>query len=68
MTATTTPVWLSIADLAARYGVPERTVRGWRSRGTAPKAHKLGGHVRFRLDDVERWEIEQAEAVATDAA
>lgn len=46
---------LSPADVASYLGVPLRTVYGWRSRGEGPRGYRVGRHVRFMLDDVERW-------------
>jgi excisionase family DNA binding protein len=68
MRATEDRQWLSIGDLAERYGVTESTVRTWRRTGTAPVAHKIGRHVRFRPEDVARWESARSEAEADDAA
>lgn len=47
---------LTIRDLAERYGVPVATVYQWNSRGEGPPRMRIGGHVRYRLADVERWE------------
>ncbi|MGQ0804186.1 MAG: helix-turn-helix transcriptional regulator [Actinomycetota bacterium] len=46
---------LSPADVASYLAVPLRTVYGWRSRGEGPRGYRVGRHVRFMLDDVERW-------------
>jgi predicted DNA-binding transcriptional regulator AlpA len=51
---------LSPAELAAREGVPLATVYDWNYRGTGPRYFRTGrspgGHVRYRLADVEAWE------------
>lgn len=52
--------WLSNEDLAERYGVSVETVRKWRHRGTGPMAVVFGRRVRYSLDEIERWEHEQA--------
>lgn len=58
------PRWLTTVDLAERYQVPIETIRWWRKVGRGPRAHKLGGLVRYALADVEQWEAEHAEEVA----
>ena len=47
--------WTSIEELAEELGVPVRTVYAWRHRGSGPRGHKIGKHVRFRRVDVEAW-------------
>lgn len=52
-------VHLSVDDLAARFGVAVSTIYRMRSEGAdLPRALKIGGAVRWRLDEVERWEAE----------
>jgi hypothetical protein len=53
--------WLDNADVADRYGVSVHTVRGWRRRRVAPPAHKIGGKVLYRLDELEAWERTRAD-------
>jgi excisionase family DNA binding protein len=52
--------FLSVQQLADRYSVPVQTVYAWRNSQTAPKALKIGRHLRFRLSDVLEWEERQA--------
>jgi predicted DNA-binding transcriptional regulator AlpA len=47
---------LSVEDLAEREGVPVQTVYGWNKTGDGPPRMKIGRHVRYRLQDVEKWE------------
>jgi hypothetical protein len=54
-------IWLSNLDLADRYTVSRETVRGWRKTGGGPRGHKLGGQVRYKLEDVVKWENASAE-------
>ena len=51
--------YLTIDDLAERYGISKKTVYDWRYRGYGPASVKLGG-IRYHVDDVRRWEDEQA--------
>lgn len=53
---------LTSKDLAARLGMSEQTLRIKRSqRVDLPQHFKLGRFIRYRLEDVERWEREQVE-------
>jgi excisionase family DNA binding protein len=51
--------FLTTEDVAERYGVPVETVRKWRATGTGPRGARFGRHVRYPLDELERWESEQ---------
>ena len=35
--------------------VPLRTIYRWRSRHDGPRGYRIGRHVRYRVDDIERW-------------
>ncbi|MBZ6376592.1 helix-turn-helix transcriptional regulator [Kocuria palustris] len=57
--------FLTMQDVADRYGVALQTVRGWRMTGYGPKGFKVGRLVRYPLDEVRRFEQElMAEASA----
>ena len=43
-------------DLAERWSLSPRTLEQWRWRGVGPRYLKLGGHVVYRLEDVEAFE------------
>jgi excisionase family DNA binding protein len=47
--------FLSPAELAAYLQIPVQTVYRWNYAGEGPKALKIGRHLRYRRDDVERW-------------
>lgn len=47
---------LTQAELAARLGVPEDTVKRWRRTRTGPPFFRAGRHVRYRETEVEKWE------------
>jgi predicted DNA-binding transcriptional regulator AlpA len=36
-------------------GIAEQTLANWRSAGTGPPYHKLGGQVRYRITEVAAW-------------
>lgn len=50
--------WLTIDELAEELKVSKNTIYDWRHKGTGPRAARLGNHLRFRRQDVEKW-IEQ---------
>ena len=58
-------VFLTPEDLSQRYGVPLATVYQWRLKAYGPKGIRVGKHVRYSLGEVERWEREQVERVAS---
>lgn len=49
-------------EVAAFLGVPLRTIYRWRSRHEGPRGYRVGRHVRYRLDDVERWLEDRSDA------
>ena len=49
--------WLSTREVGERLnGIPEGTVRYWRSIGYGPPGTKFGRRVLYRLSDVIAWE------------
>lgn len=46
---------LSSQELADFLKVPVRTIHRWRSNGDAPKAIRVGRHLRFETRDVLEW-------------
>lgn len=59
--ATSRRTLLSPAELAAYLGIPLATIYRWRSRGDGPCGIRVGRHVRYRVEDVERWLDERRE-------
>jgi len=47
--------FLSIEQVAARYGVQRATVYAWTSQRRIPHM-KIGKHLRFREEDLREWE------------
>lgn len=45
----------SIKEVAAFLGVPVSTLRFWRRKGSGPPAHKIGGVLRYRWEDVDEF-------------
>ena len=52
---------LAVAGLARIMIVIEKTVRRWRDEGRLPDAVEVGGVVRWRPEDIERWLAEGGE-------
>jgi predicted site-specific integrase-resolvase len=46
---------LTTRQAAERLGIPEATLRWWRSVGKGPPSFTLGHRVFYRLTDVEAW-------------
>lgn len=55
--------FLDTQELADYLGVPPKTVRMWRYKGTGPRAVKLGGHLRYRVADIQAWVEAHADPV-----
>jgi excisionase family DNA binding protein len=51
-------------EVAAFLGVPRRTIYRWRSQREGPRGYRVGRHVRYRLDDIERWLEDRADAAS----
>ncbi|WP_240644047.1 helix-turn-helix transcriptional regulator [Antribacter gilvus] len=49
-----TPLW-TLDELCTKLRATPRTVHGWRRRGTAPAAYKIGRHLMFDEADVRAW-------------
>jgi excisionase family DNA binding protein len=46
---------IGVEELAGYLGVPVQTIYDWRLTGRAPRAFKLGKHLRFAVSDVQAW-------------
>jgi hypothetical protein len=47
---------LNQTELSRRWGLSPRTLERWRWAGCGPAFLKVGGSVRYRLEDVEEFE------------
>jgi excisionase family DNA binding protein len=47
--------WLSTKQLAEEFEVPVATVHTWRATGRAPRAARVGKHLRFAREDIDAW-------------
>ncbi|HET6918357.1 MAG TPA: helix-turn-helix domain-containing protein [Jiangellaceae bacterium] len=46
---------LTAQEIADFLGVPLATVYVWSTRGTGPRALRVGRHLRYRRRDVDAW-------------
>lgn len=46
---------LTLDQLAEMLVVSPKTIHAWRAKRLGPPALKVGRHLRFRHEDVERW-------------
>lgn len=54
--ASIAPTHLTQRDLARRWNKSEGTLERFRSEGIGPRFLKIGGTVRYRLQDIEAYE------------
>jgi excisionase family DNA binding protein len=46
---------MSVKELAELLQVSVKTIYDWRYRGLGPTAIRVGRHVRYEPDEIERW-------------
>lgn len=49
---------------AVIVGCSPHTLNTWRSRGTGPKFHRIGGRIRYFKADLQEWLTEQMNPAA----
>ncbi len=54
--------FLSPAQAAFYLGLSERTLQEYRTAGTGPRYRRHSRHLRYHIDDLERWSQQQAKA------
>ena len=59
---------LNQVELARRWNISPRTLERWRWIGEGIAYLKIGGRVVYRLDDIERYEVEHLHGETTDLA
>jgi prophage regulatory protein len=53
-------VYVSVADLAARYSVARSTIWRWAASGRMPRPQSISpACTRWRLSDIEAWDAER---------
>ncbi len=43
-------------QLSRRWGITPKTLQNWRSKSKGPAFIKVGGHVLYRMKDIEQYE------------
>ena len=56
---------LTTVETSELTSIPVATLRWYRHAGIGPVSFKLGGHVRYRREALDRWMTDQYEASAT---
>ena len=56
---------LNQVELSRRWSMSHRTLEGWRWLGKGPAFLKVGGHVLYRIEDVEAYEAKRVRAPAS---
>lgn len=56
--------YLTTPELSAETGIPEATLRYYRSVGTGPMSFRLGRRVVYRRQDIDSWIADQIEATS----
>ena len=54
---------IEVEELAKRWGVSKKTIDNRRYRGQGPSYFKIGGKIKYDLDDVKRMEQDSYIAV-----
>jgi hypothetical protein len=50
-----TNILLSPDEVQEVYNIPITTLEKWRSKKIGPPYHKLGKHIRYKPQDVDKW-------------
>lgn len=53
---------MTTKDVETEYGIPEGTLRYYRSMGIGPASFRLAGRIRYRRSDVLSWIADQEKA------
>jgi predicted DNA-binding transcriptional regulator AlpA len=62
MVAITGVEYMTTEDVSTELGIPEGTLRYYRSKGDGPVSFRLGGRVRYRRAEVMAWVAERERA------
>ena len=50
---------IDTSQLAQMFGISVGTAQNWRSKGRGPAYIKVGGNIRYHMEDLERWLTQQ---------
>jgi predicted DNA-binding transcriptional regulator AlpA len=51
----TPKLFLKSAEVEEIYGISASTLANWRSKRRGPKYHKVGGSVRYKVEDLDKF-------------
>ena len=46
---------LTLKEAASRIGIAPQTLMNWRTKGYGPPWAYIGGRVRYKPEDIDRW-------------
>lgn len=47
--------FLSLQEVAQKLGVTEKALYHWRYGGVGPPSYRIGGRIKYRIDELEEW-------------
>ena len=56
-------IHFNVYQLSKRWGLAPGTLDRWRQRGKGPRFLKIGGHVVYRLCDIQAYEDQQVHQI-----
>ena len=56
---------IDVQQLAAYLDVPVKTLYAWRYRREGPPAFRVGRHLRYRRNDIQRWIQQRIDTAAS---
>jgi hypothetical protein len=56
---TSDEIWASEREISVRFRIPVKTLQHWRMKNQGPPFHKHGRSVRYRLSEVEAWNVDR---------
>ena len=56
--------YMTTEEVAEYLSIPLNTIYQWRTRGSGPRASRVGRHLRWVRADVDRW-VEQRASVGS---
>lgn len=60
--------FLTTSQLAKRWNLAYKTVSNWRCTGYGPEYHQMGSRINYRLEDVEKFEINNRRRSTSDTS
>lgn len=58
--------FLNPRQLAKRWNLAYKTISNWRCSGYGPEYHQMGNRIKYRLEDVEQFEMSKRRRSTSD--